>query len=84
MARVGDFVRGSYGNRLNLITHQTLCVIVSLPENKPNMAEVKILGATREANEYWKKYLKLYNYIGRRYMVSKSKLSYIKLRQATE
>ena len=84
MARVGDFVRGSYGNRLNLITYQTLCVIVSLPENKPNMAEVKILGDTREAKEYWKKYLKQYNYIGRKYMVSKSKLSLIKLRQATE
>lgn len=84
MARVGDFVRGSYDNRLNLITYQTLCVIVSLPENKPNMAEVKILGATREAKKYWKKYLKQYNYIGRKYMVSKSKLSLIKLRQVTE
>lgn len=84
MARVGDFVRGSYGNRLNLITHQTLCIIVSLPEDKPNMAEIKILGATKEAKEYWAKYLKRYNYIGRKYMVSKSKLSLIKLRQVTE
>lgn len=84
MAKVGDFVCGSYGNRLNLITYQTLCVIVSLPEDKPNMAEVKILGTTREAKEYWKKYLKSYNYIGRRYIVSKSKLSLVRLRQATE
>lgn len=84
MARVGDFVRGSYRNGLNLITYQTLCIIVSLPEDKPNIAEVKILGATKEAEEYWAKYLKQYNCIGRKYMVSKSKLSLIKLRQATE
>lgn len=52
MVKVGDFVRGSYSNRLNLITYQTLCIIVSLPEDKPNMAEVKILGATKEAKGY--------------------------------
>lgn len=84
MAKVGDFVRGSYSNGLNLITYQTACVIVSLPEDKPNMAEVKIVGATKEAREYWRKYLANSKYIGRRYMVSKSKLALLVLRQVTE
>lgn len=82
--KVGDFVRGAYSNGLDLITCQTACIITALPEDRPHMAEVRIVGATKEAREYWRKYLANSKYIGRRYMVSKSKLALLVLRQVTE
>lgn len=78
------FVRGAFRNHLSLITSETLCVVTSFIEDKPNLVEVKILGASPEARKSWAKYLKNSNYIGRKYIVNKSKLTYVKLRQATE
>lgn len=81
---IGNFVRGAFCNHLSLITSETLCVVTSFIEDKPNLVEVKILGASPEARKSWGKYLKNSNYIGRKYIVNKSKLTYVKLRQATE